>query len=54
MPRWLAAAYPRWFTHPRLADRLAILHVSRTAEQGTSPIRIAHLRAILDGTSHLR
>jgi hygromycin-B 7''-O-kinase len=26
---WLEAEYPRWFAHPRLADRLAVLHVSR-------------------------
>jgi len=29
VPRWLAAAYPRLFAHPRLAERLAVLRVSR-------------------------
>jgi hypothetical protein len=29
VPRWLRAACPSWFAHPRLADRLAVLRVSR-------------------------
>jgi hygromycin-B 7''-O-kinase len=36
-PGWLEAEYPAWFAHPRLDDRLALLHVSRalgTLEDG--------------------
>jgi aminoglycoside phosphotransferase (APT) family kinase protein len=29
VPRWLRAAYPRLFAHPRLVERLAVLRVSR-------------------------
>jgi Ser/Thr protein kinase RdoA (MazF antagonist) len=29
VPGWLAAEYPQWFAHPRLADRLAVLHANR-------------------------
>jgi len=29
VPRWLAAAYPQLFAHPRLDERLAVLRVSR-------------------------
>jgi aminoglycoside phosphotransferase len=30
LPRWLVAAQPAWFEHPRLAERLDVLYVSRT------------------------
>lgn len=36
VPGWLAAAYPRWFARPRLAERLAVLGLSR------------HLGALID------
>lgn len=29
LPRWLAAARPAWFEHPRLLDRLEVLALSR-------------------------
>jgi aminoglycoside phosphotransferase (APT) family kinase protein len=57
VPRWLAAAQPAWFAHPRLVDRLEVLFVSRTLGHlidGNSPIRWRHLQAILDGMSYLR
>ncbi len=58
VPRWLAAAQPSWFAHPRLLERLEVLHVSRTlgllVESMTSEVRWRHLRAVLDGTSFLR
>jgi hygromycin-B 7''-O-kinase len=58
VPGWLRGAYPELFEHPRLADRLVVLHVSRTltiVEEATapSPLREAQLRAVLDGTSFL-
>lgn len=56
IPRWLRAACPHWFAHPRLRDRLELLHVSRTLghfEDGISELRLAHLRSILDGTCPL-
>jgi hypothetical protein len=30
LPRWLAAARPDWFAHPRLVERLEVLYLSRT------------------------
>jgi len=30
IPRWLADARPAWFAHPRLLERLELLHVSRS------------------------
>lgn len=29
VPGWLRAAYPAWFAHPRLRERLALLGTSR-------------------------
>jgi len=29
VPRWLREACPQWFAHPRLADRLVVLEISR-------------------------
>jgi aminoglycoside phosphotransferase (APT) family kinase protein len=58
LPRWVAAAQPSWFAHPRLVDRLEVLHVSRTlgclGSHPASPARWQHLRDVLDGTSYLR
>ena len=57
VPDWLRAVYPELFSHPRLHDRLAVLHISRIStcfEDGPpSPLRLAQLRAVLDGTSFL-
>jgi aminoglycoside phosphotransferase len=50
IPVWLRAAQPAWITHPRLADRIAVLYVSRTLgcfEDGYSELRVQHLREAL-------
>lgn len=52
VPRWLRAAYPAWFTHPRLLDRLDVLHASRTLGhllEDDSPLRWQHLQSLVDG-----
>jgi aminoglycoside phosphotransferase (APT) family kinase protein len=61
VPAWLAAAYPRWFAHPRLAERLAVLSLSRHLGAlidypPQRPVDVAdpkdrrnHLRALLTG-----
>jgi aminoglycoside phosphotransferase (APT) family kinase protein len=58
VPGWLRSAQPAWFAHPRLLDRLEVLHVSRTLSflglDPRSEVRLAHLRAVLSGTSYLR
>lgn len=55
---WLCRARPDWFAAPRLLDRLEVLHVSRTlgflADAPAAPVRVAHLRAVLAGTSFIR
>jgi hypothetical protein len=63
--RWLEAEYPEWFSHPRLGDRLAVLHVSRTLgvideDPRGGPVnpndardRRNHLRAVLSGCTPL-
>jgi hypothetical protein len=54
------AAERAWFGHPRLLDRLEVLHVSRTlahlhlVEQRGSALRPGRLRAVRAGMSHLR
>lgn len=56
-PAWLCDRYPELFAHPRLADRLGILHLSRTlttvdespSPAAVSPLRLAQLRAVLSG-----
>ena len=65
VPTWLSDAHPAMFAHPRLLDRLILLHVSRTfgllhqypphgPESSADPRdRRNHLRAVLDGSSHL-
>lgn len=57
-PGWLAEAHPDLFAHPRLSDRLTVLHISRVLTiveeaQRPSPLRTAQLRAVLDATSFL-
>ncbi|MEZ4429120.1 MAG: phosphotransferase [Nannocystaceae bacterium] len=60
-PAWLCDRYPELFAHPRLADRLGILHLSRTltivdespSPAAVSPLRLAQLRAVLSGSSFL-
>ena len=58
IPRWLAAVQPSWFSHPRLLDRLEVLHVSRTlghlVEDLESEVRWEHLCAVLAGASLFR
>jgi hypothetical protein len=58
LARWLAAAQPRWFAHPRVIDRLEVLHVSRTlgaiVEEPRHATRTEHLRRVLAGTSPFR
>jgi aminoglycoside phosphotransferase (APT) family kinase protein len=58
VPRWLADAAPAWFRHPRLADRLDVLRLSRTLgcfeEAPRSALRIAHLREIIAGEGPFR
>ncbi|MCB9750933.1 MAG: phosphotransferase [Myxococcales bacterium] len=58
---WLREDAPAWFGHPRLRDRLALLHISRTLslfdgrpssaprDPGDPRDRRNHLRAALDG-----
>jgi len=51
--RWLRAARPGWFAHPRLADRLAVLFVSRMLgcyqdEPNAALPRVAELRALVE------
>ncbi len=65
MARWLEAARAEWFSHPRLADRLAVLHVSRTLgllhedrprvceDPNDARDRRNHLRAVLSGWNPL-
>jgi Phosphotransferase enzyme family len=65
VPGWMASEYPEWFAHPRLADRLTLLHLSRTLgllrefppsgpRRPSDPRdRRNHVRAALDGTSYL-
>jgi hypothetical protein len=57
VPTWLRTVYPELFAHPRLHDRLAVLHISRIATLGEDgelhPRRRAQLHAVLDGTSFL-
>jgi Ser/Thr protein kinase RdoA (MazF antagonist) len=65
VPRWLRDEYPHWFAHPRCADRLAVLHVSRTlgllhdcpARGPRDPSNLRdrrnHLHALLDNASFL-
>lgn len=59
--RWLADAQPGWFAHPRLIDRLEVLHVSRTlghleiAPGGAArELGMTHLRRVLAGASCFR
>jgi aminoglycoside phosphotransferase (APT) family kinase protein len=50
VPRWLRAAYPTWFAHPRTDDRLAVLRASRALGhliETDSSIRWRELEAIL-------
>ena len=57
IPRWLCAARPDWFAHPRLLDRLDILHASRTLghlTEGDSDLRWQHLESLLDGKPSFR
>jgi aminoglycoside phosphotransferase len=57
LPRWLAAAQPAWFSHPRLGDRLDVLRASRTLGQltdGDWALRWQHLQEILDGNPAFR
>ncbi|HWM85157.1 MAG TPA: aminoglycoside phosphotransferase family protein [Kofleriaceae bacterium] len=65
VPGWLADEYPAWFAHPRLADRLEVLFVSRAlgfVEDGwparsSDPTDLSdprnQLRRLLDGASPL-
>jgi hypothetical protein len=65
VPGWLRAEYPQWFTHPRLRQRLALLHTSRTLGllcefPALGPLdprnprdRRNHLKALLSGSSYL-
>lgn len=62
VPRWLRAAQPAWFAHPRLLDRLEVLLVSRTLgvladggpEVATAGFRWDHLASVLAGESRFR
>jgi aminoglycoside phosphotransferase (APT) family kinase protein len=52
VPQWIRSAQPAWFAHPRLIDRLDVLHASRALGHivdGHHPIRWQHLRALVDG-----
>lgn len=56
VPGWLAAAYPGWFAHPRLAERLAVLGLSRQLGAmidcpPTKPVDAANPR---DRRNHIR
>jgi len=60
---WLRECMPRWFEHPRLRERLGVLHISRELgllheyppqgprEPANPRDRRNHIRAVLDGTS---
>ncbi|MCP3987075.1 MAG: aminoglycoside phosphotransferase family protein [bacterium] len=48
VPGWLRDAYPELFAHPRLNDRLAVLHIARTLTLlGPDPLRLQHIRRAL-------
>lgn len=65
VPTWLSDADPAMFAHPRLVERLEVLHLSRTFGllRSYPPLRPwdpadprdrrTHVRAVLDGSSHL-
>jgi len=49
VPRWLRDAYPELFAHPRLGDRLAVLHIARTLTLlQLGPLRQQHIRGVLE------
>jgi aminoglycoside phosphotransferase (APT) family kinase protein len=60
LPRWLAAARPAWFDHPRLIDRLEVLALSRVLgviadDEGEVPDwRWEEVAQVLAGESPLR
>jgi len=49
VPGWLRDAYPELFSHPRLEDRMAVLHIARTLSHlPLSSLRVQHLRNVLE------
>jgi len=58
LPRWLHAARPTWFAHPRLLDRLDVLSLSRILgcfeEDEPSELRWEQLAAVLAGENPVR
>ncbi len=57
IPRWLRAARPDWFEHPRLVERLELLFLSRTLghfeddPEGGAAFRWEHVAQVLAGES---
>jgi aminoglycoside phosphotransferase (APT) family kinase protein len=56
--RWLRAAQPGWFDHPRVVERLEVLYLSRTLghlvdEPDAAEFRWEHVAATLAGESFL-
>ncbi len=59
MPRWLAAARPDWFAHPRIVERLEVLYLSRTLgcfedDADAASFRWDHVAATLAGESFIQ